>query len=77
METRLEIYTKRKNEMVILRKSLGISQMKLASLSGVSWDTIKNLEQGRSFGSTKTWESINGALQLMNGILDKKEIEVK
>lgn len=50
-------------EYVARRKALGLSQKRFADASGIAWITIKNLEQGYTNGSVRTWGKINGTLE--------------
>lgn len=63
-----------KEDLILARKRLGVSQQKIAELSGVSAPTIAKIEQGQRFGSDKTWEKINNALKELDNksIVEKK-----
>lgn len=52
-----------KEDLILARKRLGVSQQKIAELSGVSAPTIAKIEQGQRFGSEETWTKINNALK--------------
>jgi len=59
-----EIQLLLKNNIVKARKGLGYSQMKLASLCGVSTSFIGEIEIGRKFPSAKTLQKIANSLHL-------------
>ena len=46
------------------RKSLHLSQERLAEIAGVSWQTINSIECHRTWVSDKTLESLAGALKI-------------
>ena len=52
------------HELEAIRATLGLSQIELASLSGVSRFQISRIEQGRIQGSTETWLKIRRAIEL-------------
>ena len=46
------------------RKTLHLSQEKLAEITGLSWQTINSIECHRTWVSDKTLESLAGALRV-------------
>ena len=46
------------------RKTLGLSQEKLAELAGLSWQTVNSIECHRTWVSEKTLESLADVLQI-------------
>jgi transcriptional regulator with XRE-family HTH domain len=46
------------------RKTLGLSQEKLAELAGVSWQTVNSIECHRTWVSDKTLERLADALKI-------------
>jgi len=46
------------------RKTLHLSQEKLAEITGLSWQTINSIECHRTWVSDKTLESLAGALKI-------------
>jgi len=46
------------------RKTLGLSQEKLAEIAGISWQTINSIECHRTWVSDKTLESLADALKI-------------
>ena len=46
------------------RKTLGLSQEKLAELAGVSWQTVNSIECHRTWVSDKTLENLADALKI-------------
>ena len=46
------------------RKTLGLSQEKLAELAGVSWQTVNSIECRRTWVSDKTLENLADALKI-------------
>lgn len=46
------------------RKTLGLSQEKLAELAGLSWQTVNSIECHRTWVSEKTLESLAEALKI-------------
>jgi len=46
------------------RKTLGLSQEKLAEMAGISWQTVNSIECHRTWVSDKTLESLADALKI-------------
>jgi len=46
------------------RKTLGLSQEKLAEMAGLSWQTVNSIECHRTWVSDKTLESLADALKI-------------
>ena len=46
------------------RRNLGISQEKLAEMTGLSWQTVNSIECHRTWVSDKTLETIANALKI-------------
>ena len=46
------------------RKTLHLSQEKLAEIAGLSWQTVNSIECHRTWVSDKTLESLAGALKI-------------
>jgi len=46
------------------RKTLGLSQEKLAEMTGLSWQTVNSIECHRTWVSDKTLESLAEALKI-------------
>jgi len=46
------------------RKTLGLSQEKLAEIAGISWQTVNSIECHRTWVSDKTLESLADALKI-------------
>ena len=52
-----------KTELRIEMNKRGLTQRKLAQLSGISIRTIRDIEQGYSKGNANTWEKLNGVFE--------------
>lgn len=52
----------RPNNLARARRSLGLTQRKVAEMAGVSHTTISMLENGRSAGSVALWERLESIL---------------
>jgi transcriptional regulator with XRE-family HTH domain len=46
------------------RKTLGLSQEKLAEMAGISWQTVNSIECHRTWVSDKTLETLADALKI-------------
>ena len=46
------------------RRTLGLSQEKLAEIAGLSWQTVNSIECHRTWVSDKTLESLSDALKI-------------
>jgi transcriptional regulator with XRE-family HTH domain len=46
------------------RKTLGLSQEKLAEMAGISWQTVNSIECHRTWVSDKTLENLADALKI-------------
>ncbi len=60
----LEIQNRLGENIKQIRKSKKLTQFELAEKANVSEDTIKSLEQGRTWCSDKTLSQITGALEI-------------
>ncbi len=60
----LEIQNRLGENIKLIRKSKKLTQFQLAEKANVSEDTIKSLEQGRTWCSEKTLSQITDALEI-------------